>query len=609
MTDMLPQAYTAAVNTAGGQTDDPQWLGIYQAVIALATDPLGQGRVRLYVPQVLGNTMSNWAQPFQPGITPSVGTQVTVMFLGGNPNYPFYFLGLSSSVIQSTFPANGNVLNSNPSFTGGVLTPWTATNGTLSAVQPNADTNPPSSYAALWTGAAAGGGGFITEASLPFTVTGSQPYQISAWIFYPDGGDVEIGFTWSDATTSTFTATVAANTWAFLGNSDDYVFNAPSDATTAYPMVGPTASSNGTQFYAADVMATGQIPGQIIQPGTVTISQLAVDIIYAGIVDGTTITGGTLIADGTTGGAFVYGATPALGNLLCSITSQGYTTDAYGNELAPGGGVSTYSAATLGDYFYSSLQGGALSFGFWNGTEFLTGAGGSIGIAVNDAGTGSQMTIEAQGTDNFTYVTIVPALALQKYSKYYPDETPDAIEGSMFLFESDDGNLRIQSDSEYGDSNIYDNGTMTVVTTNPQTINNTAGGVAISSLQVPVSEQWYMVEGVLYCKQGTTAEGQNVWFNGPGASFVAVQFWWTLPTSGVSNGVGFCQEIGSGGGAPMASPAFAGNAYFWLYFKGPILFTGAGTFGLTSDNGAAGDTYAVQAGSWLQISPFVNQEP
>ena len=87
---MMP--YEPYLPTAGAR-DDPQWNGVYAAKVAIVTDPLGQGRVQLAIPQVLGTGISNWAQPMQPGITPAVGTYCLALFLGGNINAPYYFVG------------------------------------------------------------------------------------------------------------------------------------------------------------------------------------------------------------------------------------------------------------------------------------------------------------------------------------------------------------------------------------------------------------------------------------------------------------------------------------------------------------------------------------
>lgn len=301
---------------SGGANQDPQWLGIYDAQVAVTTDPLGTGRVRLYVPQVLGNTQSNWAKPMQPGLIPAVGTSVQAVFLGGNPNIPYYFLGITSSTIASIFPNSVSVLNLNPFFTGGILTPWTATGGTLSAVTPNASTNPPFTYAALWT-ASGSGGGYITEVSSVVNVGAKQPYQVSAWVYYPVGGTVNIGLVFSSSGTQVQQFTVAANTWTFLQT----VQKASASDVTGYPKIGPATSTTGEQFYATAVTMVGSIPGSLLTPNTVTPDQLAVGnlninpFFAGGSSFGWTSGGGTFSVQNTITGGAPY---PYSGQLVIS---------------------------------------------------------------------------------------------------------------------------------------------------------------------------------------------------------------------------------------------------------------------------------------------------
>lgn len=66
--------------------------GIYLASVVNNNDPLGQGRVTLKVPQVLGTATSNWAVPLGFTLTsvPATGTMVHAYFTGGDVNHPIY---------------------------------------------------------------------------------------------------------------------------------------------------------------------------------------------------------------------------------------------------------------------------------------------------------------------------------------------------------------------------------------------------------------------------------------------------------------------------------------------------------------------------------------
>jgi len=75
-----------------GPKPEKQWHGIYDAVVINNNDPLGEDRVRMQVPQVLGAVYSNWAYPMSssaPG-APAVGTFVFASFRGGSINDPVY---------------------------------------------------------------------------------------------------------------------------------------------------------------------------------------------------------------------------------------------------------------------------------------------------------------------------------------------------------------------------------------------------------------------------------------------------------------------------------------------------------------------------------------
>jgi hypothetical protein len=67
--------------------------GIYEASVVNNNDPLGLGRVQMYVPQVLGLAVSNWAVPLgfsTQDNAPAVNTIVHAYFTGGDVNHPVY---------------------------------------------------------------------------------------------------------------------------------------------------------------------------------------------------------------------------------------------------------------------------------------------------------------------------------------------------------------------------------------------------------------------------------------------------------------------------------------------------------------------------------------
>lgn len=266
-----------ALPTTGAEPDR-QFMGMYDAQVAVSTDPLGQGRVQLFVPQVLGQSMSNWAAPMQPGLTVTTGQSVQCLFLGGNPVLPQFFVGITSTDIQtlSKYNKSGVVLNNNPYFTGNSTTGWTASGGSATAVTSPTDTNPPFSNGIQVTSSGTGGS-TIAGSNAPFTITGGQAYTVSAWVYYPVGGSVAIGLGSQDSDNNllpniTQTFTVPAGTWTSLTAT----VTAPANAASAWPVIGPTTSTPGQLFTAQAVTAVGNIQGSILSNNTVTAQQLAV---------------------------------------------------------------------------------------------------------------------------------------------------------------------------------------------------------------------------------------------------------------------------------------------------------------------------------------------
>lgn len=72
-----------------GNAHDKRFFGIYRGVVADNIDPLNQGRIRVFVPQILGEAATGWAWALlQTSV--EVGDQVWVTFEGGDPNFPLW---------------------------------------------------------------------------------------------------------------------------------------------------------------------------------------------------------------------------------------------------------------------------------------------------------------------------------------------------------------------------------------------------------------------------------------------------------------------------------------------------------------------------------------
>ena len=101
-----------------------------------------------------------------------------------------------------------------------------------------------------------------------------------------------------------------------------------------------TAAQIAAATITATQIAAGTITATQIAANTITAAQLAAGIVYAGIVDATTIRGANLILDGTSGTILEYSGAPAAGNLVRSsrppqaptptptptLTAMSYTT-------------------------------------------------------------------------------------------------------------------------------------------------------------------------------------------------------------------------------------------------------------------------------------------
>jgi hypothetical protein len=82
-----------------------RFFGTYRAVVVDNVDPLNKGRVKLRIPQVLANEVTDWAwfvnTPGNIFVAPSVGEGVWAQFEGGDPSYPIW-LGVFNQTSQAT---------------------------------------------------------------------------------------------------------------------------------------------------------------------------------------------------------------------------------------------------------------------------------------------------------------------------------------------------------------------------------------------------------------------------------------------------------------------------------------------------------------------------
>ena len=77
-----------------------RFFGLYRGIVASNADPTGKRRLRVQVPQVLFDQVTDWAwEQENAGQTlPDVGDGVWIQFEGGDPSYPVWAGTFSKSV-------------------------------------------------------------------------------------------------------------------------------------------------------------------------------------------------------------------------------------------------------------------------------------------------------------------------------------------------------------------------------------------------------------------------------------------------------------------------------------------------------------------------------
>jgi hypothetical protein len=100
-----------------------RFYGVYRGIVVENQDPKNQFRLKLKIPQVLHDQVSDWAWANHPSgiksILAPIGTAVWVMFEGGDPSFPMW-LGNSQELPPTDTPFNvvGGTLGTQPTFTG-----------------------------------------------------------------------------------------------------------------------------------------------------------------------------------------------------------------------------------------------------------------------------------------------------------------------------------------------------------------------------------------------------------------------------------------------------------------------------------------------------------
>jgi hypothetical protein len=111
-----------------------RYFGLYRGIVADNRDPLGKNRVKLQIPQVLFNSVTDWAWSLDtPGVAGpklTVGQGVWVQFEGGDPAYPITVgsFGAATQTLSLTLEQLSDVHVIAPQFDGSLLR-WDGTAG------------------------------------------------------------------------------------------------------------------------------------------------------------------------------------------------------------------------------------------------------------------------------------------------------------------------------------------------------------------------------------------------------------------------------------------------------------------------------------------------
>jgi hypothetical protein len=384
-----------------------------------------------------------------PGFTPSIATlrgallkagQTTVTPLSSGTTYYVGLVAANTSGVESAVSAEVSgvpsavlfspvtaseigyigVLNANPYFTGGDITGWIAgggTPGTVSVV----NTQPagsPYAYALQMVSNVTGGGDAYEPGPPAFPAIPSTQYMVTG-LFYTPGTSVNLGLSFllngvwvSDVHN---TVTVTPNTWTQVTT----VVTAPSSGINgAGPMFSTPGQSSQYTMYGQAITALPQVPGGLIQAGTITATQLAAasvtagaiaaGTIVAGIVNGTTVEAATLLVDSTGPGTgeFIYNGTGALGNLIGSWSAVA-GTDAHGNPypigLSANQGMLTGVGLSNAEIASSQLDACTINNAVINAPS--SSGGTALELAVTFDTTGGNLLIYTSTTTTTTITT------------------------------------------------------------------------------------------------------------------------------------------------------------------------------------------------------------
>lgn len=266
---------------------------VYRAIVTNVDDPQGRLRIKMKVPQELGDTETGWAWPALPiGLkqVPLAQTPVWAMFEGGDPQYPIY--------IGSWLPA-GQLLGAEVGdFTIGVLK---YADKRHHFDPPTLLSNSPVPGSISW-------GSFVM-------VYNSKAYTIAA-------GNTSLAFVYwhfgdTVLTSSATLPTLTVDDCLIFLNKLGIAANAQSSGAVDGSLIvsgsifadSIAAGTIGTNQLAANSITAGNIAAGAINGQTMSAVTIMASIITGTTINGTTINGGVINGPTIIGGIFETAAT------------------------------------------------------------------------------------------------------------------------------------------------------------------------------------------------------------------------------------------------------------------------------------------------------------
>jgi hypothetical protein len=159
------------------------------------------------------------------------------------------------------------------------------------------------------------------------------------------------------------------------------------------------------------------------------------------------------------------------------------------------------------------------------------------------------------------------------------------------------------TNSNSGDTNSYDVGAKTLVTTGPQTISST-GATIITGLSGTVGIGKYHITGqVTYKCNQTAAQSPTFLIGGQAQSqILAFSQYLNLVNSGASTSP--IPFINNTGYPNNAGPTYVNAAFLQYSFDITVITTTSGGMSVEAATSLAADTFTIQAGSWMKIEPW-----